>query len=73
MNVVVNVLAGNRRCHGVTLPGAALDTGVLELQTLLLKASLDGGIVTVILLALFDRGHLVDVLLREDFTILDRL
>ena len=73
VDVVVNVLTGNGGCNGVALTDAALGTGALELQALLLKTSLDSGIVTVVLLALFDGGHLVDVLLRENFTVLDRL
>lgn len=70
---MVDVLAGNGRCNGVALTDAALNTGVLELHTLLLKTSLDGGIVTVILLALLNGGHLVNVLLGENFTVLDWL
>lgn len=73
VNVVVNVLASNRRCDGVAFTDAAFGAGVLELQTLLLKTGLDGGIVTVVLLALLNGSHLVDVLLWENFTVLDGL
>lgn len=73
VNMVVNVLASNSRCDGVAFTDAAFGAGVLELQTLLLETGLDGGIVTVVLLALFNGSHLVDVLLWEDFTVLDGL
>lgn len=73
VNVVVNVLASNRGGNGVAFTDAAFGAGVLELETLLLKTGLDGGIVTVVLLALFNGSHLVDVLLWEHFTVLDGL
>lgn len=73
VNMVVNVLASNSRCDGVAFTDAAFGAGVLELQTLLLETGLDGGIVAVVLLALFNGSHLVDVLLWEDFTVLDGL
>ena len=73
MHVVVDVLARNGGRNGLALASAAFGTGVLELETLLFETSLDGGIVTVVLLALLDGGHLVNVFLRENFTVLDRL
>ena len=57
----------------MALTGGTLSTSVLELHTLLLKASLDGGIITVMSLALFNGGHLVCVLFRENFAVLDGL
>lgn len=69
----MDVLASNGGRNGVALTSTAFCTGALELETLLFETSLDGGIVTVVLLALLDGGHLVNVLLWENFTVLDRL
>lgn len=71
--MVVHVLASNDRCNGVGLLGTNFSAGVLELRTLSFQTSLDGILVTVLDLALFNGGHAVGVLFRENFAILDWL
>ena len=73
MNVVVDVLASDGRLDALGHLGGTFDASALELTGLLLETGLDGGGVTVTVLAVLDRGHVVDVLLREDFLVLHRL
>lgn len=73
MDVVVDMLACNHWGHRVGLAGSSLDAGVSELGSLLFETGLDGGSVTVAMLTVLDRGHVVEVLFGEDLTILDRL
>ena len=73
MNMVVHVLASNDRCNGMGLLGTNFGAGVLEFQTLFFKTSLDGVGVTMLDLTLFNGGHSVGVLFRENLAILDRL
>ena len=67
------MLASNDRRNRVGLLGTSFRAAVLELQTLLFKASLDGVGVTVLDLTLLNGGHSVGMLFRENLAILDRL
>ena len=73
MYVVVNVLARDDRGGRVTLLGGADITSVLELQTFLLEASLDGAGIAVLVLAVLNGCHVVRMLLGENFSVLYRL
>ena len=73
MDMVVDVLASNDRCNGVGLLGTCFTAGVLELQTLLFETRLDGVGVTVLNITLFNSGHSVGVLFREDLAVFDWL
>ena len=69
----MHVLASDDWGNGVGLLGTCFSAGVLELGTLFFKTSFDGVGVTVVDLTLFDSGHSVGMLFRQDFAILDWL
>ena len=73
MNMVVDVLASNDWCDGMSFLCASIGTGVLKLETFLLKTSLDRFRIAVLVLTMFDRYNVVLMLLWEDFTIFDWL
>jgi len=73
VNVVVNMLASNGWLGALSHLGSTLDTGALELTSLLLETSLDGSRIAVVVFTGLDRGHLVLVLFGEDLTVLHRL
>ena len=73
MNMVMHVLASYYGGNRVSFFCACFSAGVLELQTLLLKTSLDSVGITVLNFTLLNGGHSVRVLFREDFPILDWL
>lgn len=67
------MLASNGRLGALSHLGRTLDTGALELTSLLLETSLDGSRIAVAVFTGLDRGHLVLVLFGEDLTVLHRL
>lgn len=73
MNVVMDMLASDGWLGALGHLSATLDTSALELTGLLFETSLDGSRISVVVLTVLDGGHVVDVLLREDFLVLHRL
>jgi len=73
VDVVVDVLASNDRCDGVSVCGLADDTLILELSSLTCETCLDLSSVTVVKLAALYSDEVVCVLLREDLTVGDGL
>jgi len=73
MNVVVNMLAGDDWCNRVCFFRATFSASILELRTFLLKTSLDGIWIAMLMLAVLNRDDVVSVLFREHLTILDWL
>ena len=69
----MHVLASDDWCNGVGLLGTCFSAGILELRTFFFKASFDGVGVTVVDLTMFDTGHSVGMLFRQDLAILDWL
>ena len=58
----MDMLARDDWCDRMTLLRRALVASVLELQALLLEASLDSGVVTMLEIAMLDCSHIVRVL-----------
>jgi hypothetical protein len=73
VDVMMDMLASDGRLNALGHLGCTLDASALELTSLLLKTSLDGSRVTVVVLTGFHRSHVVLVLFRKDFTVLNRL
>ena len=73
MNMVMHVLASNYGGNRVSLFCTRFSAGVLELQTLFLKTSLNSVGVTVLNFTLLNSAHSVRVLFRENLPIFDRL
>ena len=64
VNVVVNMLASHDRCYRVTVLCARCGPSGLELSLLLLELRLEGGGITVMVLAVLYGGDIVMVGLR---------
>ena len=73
VDMMMNMLASNDWCYRVSVLGLAFGTRVSELSSFLLKTSLDSRSVPMANLAVLNRNHLVFVLFREYFTVLDGL
>ena len=73
MNVVVNVLALNAWCGSCCMSGLVRMGGVLKLSSFSLQSLANFMVVAVVEFLVDDRLHLVMMLLREDFLMLDRL
>ena len=73
VDVMMDVLARNGGCNGMTLLCAARGTGALELGTLLLQTGLNGSSIAMMHLAVFYWDDIVLVLFGEYFAVLDWL
>ena len=70
VHVVVDMLSGNDGSNRVGLLDTTVDTSALELHAFLLKTSLDSCCISMMLLALLDRGHHMLVLFWKNLTVL---
>ena len=73
MYVVVDMFSSNHWCHRVTLLGTTLCPRVLELCTLLFETSFDSLLVTMMMLPMLDRDHVMHVLFGKYFAVFDWL
>lgn len=71
--MVMNMLSGDGRSNGLSLNGAGLGAGRVELSTLLLKASSDCGLVSVVDNTLLGSSDVVLMLLGKDLASLHGL
>jgi len=73
VNVVVDVLASDDGCDGVSVCGLANNTLILELSSLTCETCLDLSSIAMVELAGLYGDEVVCVLLREDLTVGDGL
>lgn len=69
----MDMLASDGWLNALAHLGCTLDASALELTSLLFETRLDGSRVTVVVFTGLHSGHVVLVLFREDFTVLNRL
>lgn len=73
VNVVMNVFTSNSSTLGGSVFSLSYISGVLELSLLGSETFLNVSIISMLDVAVFNSSKLVRVLLRENFTIMDRL